>query len=113
MLQFYMLFDEELVPCDMMEWAVWNSENSPTIDLTVLNEGAFQISTVFLGFGHGVNGVELFETMVFDVNGKSVLQHRYRTLAEAKAGHKQVITSLMCKIDRALREEQGEILPHR
>jgi hypothetical protein len=113
MLQFYMLVDEELVPCDMMEWAVWSSENSPTIEFTVLNDGAFQISTVLLGFGHGVNGDELFETMVFDVNGNSVLQHRYRTLAEAKAGHKQVITSMMAKIDRVLREEQGEILPRR
>ncbi len=110
MFQFYMLVDDELVPCDMMESVVWSSENSNTIDFTVLNDGELQISTVFLGFGHGINGDELFETMVFDRNGKSVLQHRYRTLQEAKNGHKHVITSMMAKIDRGLRAEQGEIL---
>lgn len=113
MFQFYMLVGDELVPCDMMEWAVWSSENSNTIDFTVLNDGELQISTVFLGFGHGINGDELFETMAFNKNGKSVLQHRYRTLQEAKNGHKHVITSMMTKIDRSLREEQGEILPCR
>lgn len=113
MFQFYLLVDDELVPCDMMEWAVWSSVNSTTIDFTVLNDGELQISTVFLGFGHGINADELFETMVFNKNGKSVLQNRYRTLEEAKDGHKHVITSMMTKIDRALREEQGEIFSRR
>ena len=113
MMQFYKLIDDALVPCDMLEWSIWHSQNSTTIAYSTEDEGRLEISTVFLGFGHGMNQDQFFETMVFDSNVKSSLQTRYCTLEEAKEGHQKVCKHLAKKIERDLRREQGENLPGR
>lgn len=113
MMEFFKLIDEKLVACDMLEWSIWQSENKSTIAYSTDDEGRLQISTVFLGFGHGQNQDQFYETMVFDSNGNTTLQTRYCTLEEAKEGHKKVCKHIANKINRELRREQGENLPSR
>ena len=113
MMQFFKLVNDELVPCDMMEWSIWHSENDTTIAYTKVDEIGLQVSTVFLGFGHGINGTELFETMTFNEKGSASLQQRYCTLSEARAGHDQIVKQMTRKLERSLRQEHGEILATR
>jgi len=53
------------------------------------------ISTVFLGIATNWGGKPLlFETMVFDQDGKPVEQQRYATRDEALRGHRDVVSRL-------------------
>ena len=113
MMQFFKLVNDEFIPCDMMEWSLWSSENDTTIAYTKVEEIELEVSTVFLGFGHGINGNEFFETMAFNKKGSPVLQKRYCTLSEAKAGHHLILKQMTQKLQRKLRQQHGEILPTR
>jgi len=83
----YILENNKPVKCeDFLEWAQWRR----TADRRVANTdiGDVSVSTVFLGIDHswGDNQPVLYETLIFGGlhDGKMM---RYRTLAEAQAGH--------------------------
>ncbi len=77
--------------------------------LSVTNIGRFTVSTVFLSLDHSFSGKKpvLFETLVFDeknlaeVNGHKFRREadkydgrRYCTIAEAEAGHEEIVTTV-------------------
>lgn len=93
---YYILTSDKLaIPCaDVMTWATFfeNVDNrrvgSDTIDEN-------WVSTVFLGLDHsfGRGDPLLFETMVFTA-GETGAMDRYRTWAEAAAGHERIASML-------------------
>lgn len=107
-LNHYILKDEKIKKVDLMTWAKW-FESSPDRIVSRDVVGYVRISTVFLGLDHnfGSKGKPiLFETMMFSTknDGKPLKEHkqlklealrnyqvRYRTLKEAKAGHKYAV----------------------
>ena len=92
----YKLVGHATVPCSIEEWAKWFEEASKNnADGRRVAEDIFyktQVSTVFLGIGHGWGGkILLFETMIFSDNKKiNNYQERYRTWEEAERGHARI-----------------------
>lgn len=99
--------DHNAVPCsDTEKWAAWFGDVSNrrvALDDVPLGDGAWRVSTVFLGVDHsfGEGSPVLFETMVFrytrehekdGVWGDEAL--RFRTWDEALAGHARRVASL-------------------
>jgi hypothetical protein len=114
---YYILNDNnEAIPCDdHLFWAEWFQNRDRHVRLEeVVVEGcvrpnggtsiAYTVSTVFLGIDHGFNFSEdegeyqpiLFETMIFSTDESEWLnfQMRYRTWAEAEAGHEDAVRRL-------------------
>lgn len=93
--QYYLLENEKISGCNHYEeWVRFfkNVENR-RIAIDIIKDHT--ISTVFLGFDHGVDPESpvLFETMVFensDQSGREVYCERYVSLDEAKKGHENV-----------------------
>lgn len=94
------------LPCfDLIEWATWYED--PANRRVALDErDGWRVSTIFLALDHnfvrpyGDPDVDpiLFETMVFDPSGDQG-QWRYRTWAEAAAGHERVRSILWKELD--------------
>lgn len=84
------LLNGVVVPCTATEWAA-QFEKGHRVALDDI-DGA-HVSTVFIGLNHGYHKRPLwFETMVFDLvmhEKGTLLQWRYETLVEAKAGHER------------------------
>lgn len=91
--------DGEPVPCiNPDHWREWYG----TADRVIARDeiGGIRVSTVFLGidhqFGHGIP--ILYETMTFEENSsgewRGGFQRRYRTRAEALAGHQEAVTAI-------------------
>lgn len=94
---YYILTNDKVaIPCEnVLAWAEW-FEKSPLRRVAFEEVGEAKISTVFMGLDHsfqrGADPV-LFETMVFlpDDFGQVA---RYRTWAEAAAGHERIASML-------------------
>jgi len=83
----YRLKGREVVPCTMMEWAVWLEENRDARTIAYWEFKSCNVSTVFLGLDHGWGGrLAVFETMVFG-GALNDTQERYATYDEAEKGH--------------------------
>lgn len=96
-MMYYVLTPDKLaIPCkDVMEWAMWfeNTANRRVAEDHIDNNW---VSTVFLGIDHNFRDRDdpiLFETMVF-TDGESGTMDRYRTWAEAAAGHERIASML-------------------
>jgi hypothetical protein len=96
-MKYYILTpDKVAIPCaNLLEWAMWFEDTSRrrVAQDTIDNNW---VSTVFLGLDHNFrpNGDPvLFETMVF-TDGESGSMDRYRTWAEAAAGHERIASML-------------------
>jgi hypothetical protein len=94
---YYILTPDKLaIPCkNVIEWAMWfeNMERRRVAQDTIDNNW---VSTVFLGLDHNFRPSGdpiLFETMVF-TDGESGSMDRYRTWAEAAAGHERIASML-------------------
>jgi len=86
----YILVDRKPVPTDLMTWAKWFEDHSNRIVAQEMH-GNVQVSTVFLGFDHGLSRTGsplLFETMIFG-GPEDGWQDRYFTWEEAEAGHQE------------------------
>jgi hypothetical protein len=85
------------------DWALWhNDEKNIRVGKTRLGDDDISVSTVFLGHTMSdSNAPYLFETFVFGgpLDGE---MWRYRTWAEAEAGHAAAVT--LCKTA----QEQGK-----
>ena len=82
-----MFYDKEGQEISLEEWASrFQDKEYQRIACAEMPEAC--VSTVWLGIDHG--GGMIFETMVFggELDEKQV---RYRTLKEAKAGHKAIV----------------------
>ena len=94
MMHHYILKGKEVVPAELLEWAMWFETADRKVAETELANGLL-VSTVFLGadhqFGEGVP--LLFETMVFPGGGNLDEQDcdRYSTWDEAVAGHEEMV----------------------
>lgn len=96
---------------DLIEWATWFETADRTIQVT---EGTTHVvSTVFLGIDHnflGDGGAPiLFESMVFPIGQWRTVpcrglddqaSRRYSTVAEARAGHAELVKQWCNKIAR-------------
>lgn len=79
------------------EWGQWfeDKNNSRKVNKTQL--GNVVISTVFLGLNHNFSGIGapiLFETLVFGGAFDQSME-RYRTWAEAEAGHEEMVMKVV------------------
>lgn len=94
MIHYYILVDNEPKEVELLDWARWYEDNQPASIVARDRIGPVEVSTVFLGFDHGLGQREgppvLFETMVFG-GPLDQTQVRYARHAEAKAGHKQMV----------------------
>lgn len=78
------------------EWAEWFNKSNRVVDQTQIG-GKVMVHTVFLGIDHNFDGQGepiLFETVVFGGEHEGVSQ-RYRTLFEAKNGHKDIVRAIL------------------
>lgn len=82
---------------DILQWCAWFETNDRAVDYTVIKEpnrrgnGGVHVSTVFLGIDHNFSNKGdpvLWETLVFGgpYNDQG---ERYRSLTDAKRGHKK------------------------
>jgi hypothetical protein len=94
------------LPCfDLLQWATW-FEDPANRRVAVDERDGWRVSTIFLALDHnfirpyGSSDVDpiLFETMVFAPDGEQG-QWRYRTWAEAAAGHEKVRSILWKELD--------------
>lgn len=84
---------------DLLAWARWFESGNRVVARSELIHGHV-VSTVFLGLDHNFSGrgdPVLYETMAFNDYGSidSIGMRRYRTRAEALAGHDEVVTELV------------------
>ena len=88
----FILKNRELVPCDLMTWAMWYDSPERIVARDEL-AGDVSISTVFLGLDHqwGDGPPLLFETMIFG-GPHDGYQERCSTWDEAEAQHKVAVT---------------------
>lgn len=85
----YILKDRKVVAAELLEWARW-FENFDNRLVARWELGGVEVSTVFLGINHNLFGDGpplVFETMTFDLDGRSEIIDRYSTWDEAEAGH--------------------------
>jgi hypothetical protein len=73
-----------------MEWA-GQFEKIESVAKSEINDN--RISTVWLGLDHNYFGGPplVFETMVFDKDGKDIYMDRYTTWQEAEEGHQRAV----------------------
>jgi hypothetical protein len=86
-------------PCSLV--AAFSGDRTVGKDDVPLEGGVVQVSTVHLGLDHRMPGDEgppiIFETMLFTDHDDHPLEmqcQRWRTLAEAQAGHDQAVAAL-------------------
>lgn len=80
---------------DLLTWATWLENADRHVKLSI--QGDVRVSTVFLGLDHNFGDLFglpiLFETMAF-IGHDSIAQDRYRTWAEAEAGHDRIVAEV-------------------
>lgn len=86
------------LPCfDVLAWGLWHSTAEAACRVGDDGSDDCRVSTVFLGidcnYGGGHDPV-LFETMLFCADGECAVHERYRSWAEAHAGHERVVAML-------------------
>jgi hypothetical protein len=94
MTHYYTLTADHLaLPCfNLVEWAIWMGMNDTRVARDEYGDGAYRVSTVFLGLDHrfSANGDPLlFETAILSGEGCEVID-RYPSWAEAAAGHERI-----------------------
>lgn len=98
-IEYYILDGHKIVKAELLEWAEWFETADRRVARTEMPDGKV-ISTVFLGLNYAMpwQKAELFETMVFDANGKALdgeNTYRYATWEAAEAGHARAIAEHM------------------
>jgi hypothetical protein len=93
-------YDRQGVPIGLLTWCTLMEDAAYRIVArTDLGDGAF-VSTIWLGLNHrhGEGAPLIFETMVFGMDGSTVVDRwadriceRYSTEAEALAGHERIV----------------------
>jgi hypothetical protein len=86
---------------NLMQWALYMKGGNRRVAFDDI-EG-WKVSTVFLGVDHNFSDAGdpiLFETMIFapDAGGHDTAMDRYRTWAEARAGHERMKRGLLADI---------------
>ena len=83
---------------NIISWARWMAAHEDVRQLALDKIGDVEVSTVFLGFDHGISGPPLlFETMIF--NGPRHLDRdRYSTWQEAMDGHAAMVAEVRKEI---------------
>lgn len=87
----YILEGREVVPAELMTWAVWFETGDRVVARTTTDKG--DVSTVFLGLDHrfGIEGPPiLFETLVFGGPLADEME-RYSTYEQAEEGHARMV----------------------
>src|SRR5262249_10321751 len=85
----------EPVPCDAWTWRQW-FEHDANRQIRLTEEPEFYVSTIFLGFDGRVRRSApspplLWENMAFFEDGRTALQERFATRAEALEGHRRMV----------------------
>lgn len=91
-LEWYILRDRRPVKVrDLNEWAEWAADQEYGLHVALNEIGDSHVSTVFLGFWHGMGGPPcLFETMIFG-GAHDGYQQRSSTWKEAEQVHRSAI----------------------
>lgn len=99
--------DRVPLPCfDTLEWGHWHRTSRDACRVGSDHVGDAWVSTVFLGIDHnwGASGDPLlFETMVFLADDDYGEMDRYRSWAEAAAGHERIRSMLAVETANAER----------
>jgi hypothetical protein len=94
-LKYILVGHEPVAEPDLIRWAIWFEAADRHVKLT--EQGDVRVSTVFLGLDHNFGDLFghpiLFETVAF-VGHERVAQERYRTWAEAEAGHDRMVAEV-------------------
>jgi len=107
-----MCYDKDGTPISMKQWAEkFENLDYKRIDLY---QGWFvTVSTVWLGLNHNfmmTGKPVIFETMVFPKGLMTDLEcQRYRTIEEAKKGHKELVKQYRYRIDLLIRSWIKEV----
>lgn len=85
--------NKNVVPCSFEEWGHQHEEMERNKIKHIGDEivDDKRISTVFLGLCFNKEIPRVFETIVFDENGKGIYQDKYSTWKEAEEGHEIAI----------------------
>lgn len=87
----------EVIPASIIEWGEQMHDverRRVGYDEVATPKGVIvKVSTVFLGFDHGIDRPEFFETMVFDGKERDLVA-RYTTWKEAERGHGVTVNRL-------------------
>lgn len=81
---------------DTLKWAEWfENANEKRIVKQTKIEGHF-VSTVFLGLDNSFGGhlPMLFETMIWDKDGKDIYQDRHSTKQKAELAHDRLVNQI-------------------
>lgn len=104
---FYILGENhEIIEAGVVEGAMFFEDiDKRRVALTQVGDN--EVSTVFLGVDHNFSGQGppvLFETMVFDKDGKDIDCRRYCTWDEAEKGHWEIVEALKAPENSAQKE---------
>jgi len=93
-LRLYRLDGHLPVACSFGEWDEIISGNKRTVADDMV--GKVRVSTVFLGIDHNFGTGEpiLFETMVFNAEGRALCFNRYTSWDEAEKHHHEMVNRL-------------------
>ncbi len=95
---YFILDGREVVPADLLTWALWFQEHSSDRIVAKTRIGELEVSTVFLGLGHrfGSQGPPLlFETMVFGLPDDQEICERCSTYDQAEVQHAQACLEML------------------
>jgi hypothetical protein len=106
----YILVDGEPVAVDhtkleeLLRWGHWYGSGDRSVARTELADGVW-VSTIFLGvdasFGRDGENPILWETMVFGQGQYDQCRRRYRSLADAKIGHEEIVELVKRELSHA------------
>jgi hypothetical protein len=96
---YYILVGQTVVPCGLMEWAVWFEENPDARRVAYARVlDMVEVSTVFMGLDHSFERFRnpaappiLFESMAFWPGRDGYEQERCSTWVEAEAMHARIV----------------------
>ena len=88
--------NNEVIEVEYEEYAIWMAEKGNKI-IKQEDSNGFWVSTVFLGIDHGYGDIQIFETMIFGLEGESEYQERCATYKEALVMHDRAILYTMSK----------------
>ena len=94
----FAFFDPFGRPMTLMEWVFAFESGERIVGRDILPGGTL-VSTVWDGLDESLfegEPLSIFETMVFNAKGETVMRERYSTFQEAREGHKRILEAFSC-----------------
>lgn len=93
----WILEDRVVTSATLYEWAEWLEKNRKERVVAMDSLPTHEVSTVFLGVDHNCLGgdPEIFETMVFDMDGDAIDTYRCTTWEQAEEQHAMALSKIL------------------